>query len=70
MADRCCESRRIVRCNDDAGDIMLDNVAHIQSSWFGEGKKAGQVGLHFGADDFGAEDFFAAVPPDPADRCL
>jgi cyclic dehypoxanthinyl futalosine synthase len=33
--------------------IYLDNVPHIQASWFGEGKKAGQIGLHFGADDFG-----------------
>jgi cyclic dehypoxanthinyl futalosine synthase len=33
--------------------LLLDNFAHIQASWFGEGKKAGQVGLHFGADDFG-----------------
>lgn len=33
--------------------LVLDNVQHIQASWFGEGKKAGQVGLHFGADDFG-----------------
>ncbi len=33
--------------------LVLDNVPHIQASWFGEGKKAGQVGLHFGADDFG-----------------
>jgi len=33
--------------------IYLDNVPHIQASWFSEGKKAGQIGLHFGADDFG-----------------
>ncbi len=33
--------------------LLLDNIPHIQASWFGEGKKAGQVGLHFGADDFG-----------------
>ena len=33
--------------------IYLDNVQHIQSSWFSEGKKAGQVALHFGTDDFG-----------------
>lgn len=31
----------------------LDNVPHIQASWFSEGKKAGQVALHFGADDWG-----------------
>jgi cyclic dehypoxanthinyl futalosine synthase len=33
--------------------IYLDNVAHIQASWFSEGKKTGQIALHFGADDFG-----------------
>ena len=33
--------------------IYLDNVAHIQASWFSEGKKVGQIALHFGADDFG-----------------
>jgi len=33
--------------------LYLDNVAHIQASWFSEGKKTGQVALHFGADDFG-----------------
>jgi cyclic dehypoxanthinyl futalosine synthase len=33
--------------------LMLDNVPHIQSSWFGEGWRAGQLGLHAGADDFG-----------------
>ena len=33
--------------------IMLDNVPHIQASWFSEGKKTGQVALQFGADDFG-----------------
>jgi cyclic dehypoxanthinyl futalosine synthase len=33
--------------------IYLDNVPHIQASWFSEGKKIGQVALHFGADDFG-----------------
>jgi len=31
----------------------LDNVAHVQASWFSEGKKAGQIALHFGADDWG-----------------
>ncbi len=31
----------------------LDNVPHIQASWFSEGKRAGQVALHFGADDWG-----------------
>ncbi len=33
--------------------IYLDNVRHVQASWFSEGKKAGQVALHFGTDDFG-----------------
>ncbi len=31
----------------------LDNVPHVQASWFSEGKKAGQIALHFGADDWG-----------------
>jgi cyclic dehypoxanthinyl futalosine synthase len=33
--------------------VYLDNFPHIQASWFSEGKKIGQIGLHFGADDFG-----------------
>lgn len=33
--------------------LVLDNFAHIQASWFSEGKKTGQIGLHWGADDFG-----------------
>jgi cyclic dehypoxanthinyl futalosine synthase len=33
--------------------LMLDNIQHVQASWFSEGKKTGQVALHFGADDFG-----------------
>jgi len=33
--------------------IFLDNFDHIQASWFSEGKKTGQIALHFGADDFG-----------------
>ncbi|MCZ6777256.1 MAG: dehypoxanthine futalosine cyclase [Ignavibacteria bacterium] len=33
--------------------IYLDNFPRIQASWFSEGKKAGQIALHFGADDFG-----------------
>jgi cyclic dehypoxanthinyl futalosine synthase len=33
--------------------LFLDNVDHVQCSWFSEGEKAGQLGLHFGADDFG-----------------
>ena len=36
-----------------ASRIYLDNIPHIQASWFSEGKKVGQVSLHFGADDFG-----------------
>jgi cyclic dehypoxanthinyl futalosine synthase len=33
--------------------LYLDNFAHVQASWFSEGKRAGQVALHFGADDWG-----------------
>jgi cyclic dehypoxanthinyl futalosine synthase len=33
--------------------IYLDNFPHIQTTWFSEGKKTGQMALHFGADDFG-----------------
>jgi cyclic dehypoxanthinyl futalosine synthase len=33
--------------------LYLDNVPHIQASWFSEGKKTGVISLHFGADDFG-----------------
>jgi cyclic dehypoxanthinyl futalosine synthase len=33
--------------------LYLDNFPHVQASWFSEGEKAGQLGLHFGADDFG-----------------
>jgi cyclic dehypoxanthinyl futalosine synthase len=33
--------------------LYLDNFPHIQASWFSEGKKTGQVALHFGSDDFG-----------------
>jgi cyclic dehypoxanthinyl futalosine synthase len=36
-----------------ASRLYLDNFAHVQASWFSEGKKTGQVSLHFGADDFG-----------------
>lgn len=36
-----------------ASRVYLDNFDHIQASWFSEGKKAGQVALRFGADDFG-----------------
>lgn len=33
--------------------LMLDNFAHIQSSWFSEDLRTGQLGLLAGADDFG-----------------
>jgi cyclic dehypoxanthinyl futalosine synthase len=33
--------------------LILDNFAHIQSSWFSESVPAGQLGLLAGADDFG-----------------
>ena len=33
--------------------LYLDNFDHVQATWFSEGKKAGQVALNFGADDFG-----------------
>jgi dehypoxanthine futalosine cyclase len=36
-----------------ASRLYLDNVDHIQASWFSEGKQAGQIALHFGADDWG-----------------
>jgi cyclic dehypoxanthinyl futalosine synthase len=36
-----------------ASRLYLDNFEHIQASWFSEGKKTGQIALHFGADDFG-----------------
>jgi len=36
-----------------ASRIYLDNFDHVQASWFSEGKKTGQMALHFGADDFG-----------------
>src|SRR5262249_34379111 len=32
--------------------LYLDNFPHVQASWFSEGKRAGQVELHWGADDF------------------
>jgi cyclic dehypoxanthinyl futalosine synthase len=34
--------------------IFLDNIQHFQTSWVTQGKKIGQVGLHFGADDMGS----------------
>ena len=33
--------------------LYLDNFPHVQASWFSEGKRAGQVALSWGADDFG-----------------
>jgi len=36
-----------------ASRLILDNFEHVQATWFSEGKKTGQVSLHFGADDFG-----------------
>lgn len=36
-----------------ASRLYLDNFPHVQASWFSEGKRAGQVALHFGADDWG-----------------
>jgi cyclic dehypoxanthinyl futalosine synthase len=41
-----CRMLAVARC-------YLDNVPHVQASWFSEGKKAGQVALLFGADDWG-----------------
>jgi len=36
-----------------ASRLYLDNFAHVQASWFSEGKRTGQVALHWGSDDFG-----------------
>jgi dehypoxanthine futalosine cyclase len=33
--------------------LYLDSIPHVQASWFSEGKRAGQIALHFGADDWG-----------------
>ena len=33
--------------------LVLDEIPHIQASWFGEGPRAGQLALFAGADDFG-----------------
>jgi cyclic dehypoxanthinyl futalosine synthase len=41
-----CRMLAVARC-------YLDNVPHVQASWFSEGKRAGQIALHFGADDWG-----------------
>lgn len=34
--------------------LFFDNVQHLQSSWVTQGKKIGQAGLAFGADDMGS----------------
>ena len=34
--------------------LFLYNVAHIQGSWLTVGKEAGQLTLHYGADDLGS----------------
>ena len=44
--ERTCGCSRLAR-------LYLDNFDHIQATWFSEGKKTGQIALHFGADDFG-----------------
>ena len=36
-----------------AARLYFDNIDHVDASWFSEGKKTGQIALHFGADDFG-----------------
>jgi cyclic dehypoxanthinyl futalosine synthase len=34
--------------------LFIDNVTHFQTSWVTQGKKIGQAGLRFGADDMGS----------------
>jgi cyclic dehypoxanthinyl futalosine synthase len=34
--------------------LFLHNIAHIQGSWLTVGKEAGQLTLHYGADDLGS----------------
>ncbi|HVR28657.1 MAG TPA: cyclic dehypoxanthinyl futalosine synthase [Thermoanaerobaculia bacterium] len=34
--------------------LFIDNIAHFQTSWVTQGKKIGQAGLRFGADDMGS----------------
>jgi len=48
------------------GRLYLDNVEHVQASWFSEGKKTGQVALHWGADDFGGTLFEESVHAEAA----
>jgi cyclic dehypoxanthinyl futalosine synthase len=33
--------------------IYLDNITHIQGSWFTQGKKMGSISVHYGANDLG-----------------
>ncbi|MDR0454016.1 MAG: dehypoxanthine futalosine cyclase [Deferribacteraceae bacterium] len=37
-----------------ASRIILDNILNIQVSWVTQGEKIGQIGLFFGANDFGS----------------
>jgi cyclic dehypoxanthinyl futalosine synthase len=41
--------------------IFLDNMPHIQGSWFSDYRRPGQISLHFGADDFGGTLFDETV---------
>ena len=34
--------------------LFVDNIKHFQTSWVTQGKKIGQLGLKFGADDMGS----------------
>ena len=34
--------------------LFFDNITHLQTSWVTQGKKIGQLGLSFGADDMGS----------------
>jgi cyclic dehypoxanthinyl futalosine synthase len=34
--------------------LFIDNITHFQTSWVTQGKKIGQLGLKFGADDMGS----------------
>jgi cyclic dehypoxanthinyl futalosine synthase len=34
--------------------LFMDNIAHIQGSWLTTGQDAGQLTLHYGADDLGS----------------
>jgi cyclic dehypoxanthinyl futalosine synthase len=37
-----------------ASRVILDNIPNIQVSWVTQGEKVGQIGLFFGANDFGS----------------